>query len=334
MILRLYLAIKASATIEDQCYDVTVEIRNAFGRCITCAEALHCATSCFEKLPHPQTGHVVDAVEIVAFFYVFRKRKLRPSVKLGFIGIGAISEHVITGLIQHGGHDEIVVVSERSRHRSSRLVDRFTNVEVESDNQTIVDRVDVVFVGTLPQQTLDLLDTLVFREDQIVVSMAAIVSVEQIAEKVIPASRIHRIIPMPPNEMGVGPIPIYPPSSQLTELLSRIGTVIPVEDQQQFSTFSASSALMATFFELVATNARWIQSRGVEPEVACKYSTALFHSLATQSKDLGAAQLESLSTDCLTVGGLNEQVLNATKHEGWFSELEVELDKILKRISD
>ncbi|MGZ0173492.1 MAG: NAD(P)-binding domain-containing protein [Planctomycetales bacterium] len=255
-------------------------------------------------------------------------------MKLGFIGIGAISEHVITGLIHHSGFDEIVVVSERSRHRSARLADRFPNVEVEPNSQTLVDRVDVVFMGTLPQQTLELLDTLSFRHDQVIVSMAAIISVEQIAEKVKPASRIHRIIPMPPNELGVGPIPVYPPSSDLTALLSRIGTIIPVEDQQQFSTFSASSALMATFFELVATNARWIESKGVASEAASKYSTAMFHSLATQSKDLKAEELQSLSTDCLTAGGLNEQVLKATKSEGWFNELEVELDKILKRISD
>ncbi len=255
-------------------------------------------------------------------------------MKPGFIGLGAISEHVITGLIQHGGFDDVVVVSERSRHRSARLAQRFPNVQVEQNNQAIVDRADIVFVATLPQQTLEMLDILSFREDQIIVSMAAIVSVEHIAEKVKPASRIHRIIPMPPNEMGVGPIPIYPPSPELMPLLTRIGTIIPVKDQQQFSTFSASSALMATFFELVATNARWIQSKGVAPEDACKYSTALFHSLATQSKELKAAQLESLSADCLTVGGLNEQVLNATQREGWFNELEVELDKVLKRISD
>ena len=254
-------------------------------------------------------------------------------MKLGFIGIGAISEHVITGLIQHGGFNEIVVVSERSSHRSTRLADRFSNVRVESDNQALVDQVDVVFVGTLPQQTLELLDTLSFRENQVIVSMAAIVSVEQIAEKVKPASRIHRLIPMPPNELGVGPIPIYPSCPDLTPLLSRIGTVIPVEDQQQFSTFSASSALMATLFELVATNARWLESKGVAAEAASQYSTALFHSLATQARGLGAEDLRTLSTDCLTAGGLNEQVLNATRDEGWYEELEAELDKILARIS-
>ena len=147
-------------------------------------------------------------------------------MRLGFIGTGAISEHVIIGLIQHGGFEEPILVSERSRHRSERLASRFSNVTAESDNQTIVDQSDVVFLGTLPQQTLSVLDSLAFRPEQTIVSMPAMISVEQVAEKVKPASRIHRIIPMPPNEMGVGPIPVYPPSPELTALLSPLGTVL------------------------------------------------------------------------------------------------------------
>jgi pyrroline-5-carboxylate reductase len=255
-------------------------------------------------------------------------------MKLGFIGTGAITEHVITGLILHGGFEGPIVVSERSRERSSRLAARHSNVRVEIDNQAIVDQVDTVFVATLPQQTLELLNSLTFRDDQTIVSLAAMISVEQLSEKVKPASQIHRIIPMPPNEIGLGPIPIYPPSSELEALLSRIGTVIPVEDQQHFSTFSASSAVMATFFELIATNARWIQSTGVAAEAATRYSTAVFHSLATQVRELDPKELQQVSTECLTAGGLNAQLLKATRSAGWFDELNAELDRILKRVSD
>jgi len=255
-------------------------------------------------------------------------------MKPGFIGTGAITEHVITGLILHGGFEGPIIVSERSRERSSRLAARHSNVRVEIDNQAIVDQVDTVFVATLPQQTLELLNSLTFRDDQTIVSLAAMISVEQLSEKVKPASQIHRIIPMPPNEIGLGPIPIYPPSSELEALLSRIGTVIPVEDQQHFSTFSASSAVMATFFELIATNARWIQSTGVAAEAATRYSTAIFHSLATQVRELDPKELQQVSTECLTAGGLNEQLLKATRSAGWFDELNAELDRILKRVSD
>lgn len=254
-------------------------------------------------------------------------------MKLGFIGTGAIAEHMITGLNVHGGYEAPIIVSERNRERSSRLAAQYSNVSIEADSQSIVDQVDTVFVATLPPQTLELMSALRFRDDQTVVSLAAMISVEQIAETVTPASQIHRIIPMPPCEIGQGPIPIYPPSPHVEALLSRIGTVIPIDDESQFSTFSASSAVMATFFELIATNARWIQSTGVSAEAATRYSTAVFHALATQVKELGAQELQRVSTECVTVGGLNEQLLNATRSEGWFDELSAELDRILKRVS-
>jgi hypothetical protein len=64
-----------------------------------------------------------------------------------------------------------------------------------------------------------------------------------------------------------------------------------------------------------------------------QYSTAVFHSLATQVRDLTPQQLQNMSGECLTAGSLNEQLLNATQHEGWFDELPAELDRILKRVA-
>ena len=253
--------------------------------------------------------------------------------KLGFIGTGAITEHVITGLIVKGGYAEEIVVSERSQERSRKLAERFSNVRVESENQAIVDQVDLVFVGVLPQQTLEVLESLTFRPDQVIVSMASIVSVGQLAKVVAPATQIHRIIPMPPNEIGVGPIPIFPSSPVVEALLSQIGTMVPVEEEQHFSTFSAGSAVMATFFELVATHAEWLQEKGVPEEAATRYSTTVFHSLATQIQDLGPEQLQKVSEECLTAGGLNEQLLLVTRKEGWYEELQAGLEQILERVS-
>jgi pyrroline-5-carboxylate reductase len=253
--------------------------------------------------------------------------------KLGFIGTGAITEHVITGLIAKGGYAEDIVVSDRSRERSAKLAERFSNIRVESENQAIVNQVDMVFVGVLPQQTLEVLESLTFRPDQVIVSMAAIVSVQELAEAVKPATQIHRIIPMPPNEIGVGPIPIFPSSPEVEALLSKIGTIVPVGEEQHFSTFSAGSAVMATFFELVATHSKWLQEKGVPAKAATRYSTSLFQALATQITGLSPEGLQELSEECLTVGGLNEQLLMATRQEGWYEELQAGLGKILERVS-
>lgn len=253
-------------------------------------------------------------------------------MKIGFLGTGAIAEAMIIGLVK-SGWTEAILVSARNKVRSNELAIRFANIRIMVENQSIVSEADVLFLSMLPNQAHDVLQSLIFQEIQVVVSLVAGISIEQLQTIVKPAKKIHRIIPMPPIEIGVGPIPVFPPSPILESLLGRIGTVIPVEDEDHFSTFSASSALMATFFELVATNARWIESQGVSRQQGAMYSASLFHALALLAQDLDPQELQSISQECLTAGGLNEQVLNSTTADGWFRLIEHQLDQILERIT-
>lgn len=254
-------------------------------------------------------------------------------MKIGFIGTGAIAEAVIVGLVKLSGWEETVLVSARNNERSARLATRFPNVQVVHQNQSIATQADVLFLSMLPKQASEVVESIEFREDQRVVSLVAGISVEQLRAMTKGATNIHRVIPMPPNEIGFGPIPVFPPSPELESLLGRIGTVIPVEDENHFSTFSASSALMAVFFELVATNARWIESQGVSPRHGAMYSTSLFQALAMFTRNLDPSQLQQISQECLTVGGLNEQILNSAKSEGWFRLMESQLDLVMQRIT-
>lgn len=62
----------------------------------------------------------------------------------------------------------------------------------ETNSKAIVDQVDTVFVATLPEQTRELLDSLTFRDDQTIVSLAAMIPVEQLAETVANPSHYSR----------------------------------------------------------------------------------------------------------------------------------------------
>ncbi len=252
-------------------------------------------------------------------------------MNIGFIGTGAISEAVVVGLIQHGGWSDRILISERGRDRSRELSERFANVHVSPDNQEIVDQVEIVFVAVLPQQVDAVLEQLTI-QNKTIVSLAAGISIEEIRNSVGDSNAIHRLIPMPPNEFGVGPIPVFPASKALNTLLSRIGTVIEVGDENHFSTFSASSALMATLFEMTATNARWIQAQGVSAEISSQYATSLFYALAKMADRLDPQSLQTISEECLTAGGLNEQVLMAHREAGWFRFMASELDKVMSRV--
>jgi pyrroline-5-carboxylate reductase len=93
-------------------------------------------------------------------------------VSLGFLGTGAITEAVITGL---GAAPDApgIVVSPRSATRSSALAARFANVAIAPDNQTVLDRADTVVLALRPQDIVAGLDGLRFRREQTIISFVA-----------------------------------------------------------------------------------------------------------------------------------------------------------------
>ena len=255
-------------------------------------------------------------------------------MRLGFIGTGAIAEAMIDGLCGVGGFDGEIMVSRRSAARSARLADRHSSVQVIDDNQALVDGCDWVVIAVLPDQAVDVTSGLTFRPDHKIISVAAGLDRAALAPAVAPATAIHRAIPMPPIERGLGPIPVYPPDAEIEALFATVGTPVPVTDERQFQAFFAASGLMAAFFETVASTATWLEGEDVPAREAALYASAMFHALAALAADTDAAALQKLASECLTEGGLNDQVLRELREAGWFDALKGRLDRLMTRLDD
>lgn len=251
---------------------------------------------------------------------------------LGFIGTGGITEAIINGLFNHAGHETSILVSRRNRARSQRLAETFHLVEVVDENQDIVDRSDWVVISVLPGQTLELLSTLRFRDDHVVISLPAGITLTTLAANIQPATRVCRAIPMPPVEFGLGPTPVCPPDSDVEALFNGIGAAVAVEDESQFSALAASTAVMATFFTWIASNARWLEDQNVPAKEAAFYTTSVFQALAAMASRMKPEELQHLSEDCLTPGGLNEQVLTAASDAGVIDTIQAEIGRVMERL--
>ncbi len=252
---------------------------------------------------------------------------------IGFLGTGAIAEVMIEGLVTVGAFDGDILVSRRSQDRSLELSERHASVRVAATNQAVVDDSDIVVVSVLPDQAFDVLTALDWRSAPTILSVIAGLEVERVRTLVGRADAdVVRLIPMPPNRNGLGPLPMFPPHERIAQLFADVGTVIPVTDETTFATFVGSSALMGLFFELLATNAAWMEDNGVASEHAAAYSTALFHSLASETLGRPAQELAQAADVCLTPGGLNEQVLFSARKQGLFDLVKDELDAILERV--
>jgi len=251
--------------------------------------------------------------------------------KLGFIGVGAIAEAVIKGLMR-SGYNEQVCISIRNLHRSEDLANQFPNVVVESDNQAIVDQCDWVFIAVLPDQARSLLTSLNFRDDQKLISLVAGIDIAELKLICQPLTQVHRLIPLPPIEFGAGPLPLCPPCPALTSLFEGCSVVIPLENEDSFSVFSAASGLMAAHHQWVGNIAIWMQAQGVRADDAAKYATQMVRALTEIEIRTPAEALPKLADECTTVGGLNEQAIRELRELNWFQQSSERLSRLLSRL--
>ncbi len=253
-------------------------------------------------------------------------------MKLGFVGTGAITEAVVTGLMKSRSDISSVVVSPRSAHIAARLTQMFPIVRVGVDNQDVVDSADVVFLAIRPQIAEEVVRELRFREHQHVVSFVATVQIETLGSWIDVPLTITQAIPLPFVAELRGATAIYPPNDQLAELFSSLGTAVQANDVRQYNLFGAASSLMATYFGLLETCARWLEAEGMSYDQASLFLKQLFGGLSHETDASKEQSFEAMASGFSTKGGLNEQVFKEFTENGGTKALTLALESVLKRI--
>lgn len=179
---------------------------------------------------------------------------------LGFIGTGSIASSVVTAIAQDGHQ---ITLSKRSAAHSARLAAQFASVSV-AENQAVVDRSDVVFVGLLAAQAPEILTALTFRPGQRVISFIAELSLDAIAAMVAPAEAVAIMIPFPAIAQGGSPILTLGDASLVRALFSPANTVFALQTAAEMQAYLCAQAVVSPALLLVATAADWIAAQGVD----------------------------------------------------------------------
>jgi len=253
-------------------------------------------------------------------------------MKVGFIGVGTITEAVVTGLCEAEIPGLSIVLSPRSVDRSRRLSGRYAAIEVAADNQQVLDRSELVFLAVRPQDAAAVLGALDFRRDLKVASFIATLSSAEMQRQVRPAAFIGRVAPVPPVARRTGPIAMCPPNRRLADLFDPIATVIPVSDEEQLDAFFSVSALMAPYFELLESVSAWLRARGVDPADADRYTGSLFRGIAEKSTQPKGEGFAELVEEHATRAGINEQLRRELLATGFYDRIQSGLDLIQARM--
>jgi pyrroline-5-carboxylate reductase len=247
---------------------------------------------------------------------------------LGFIGTGAITEAVVTGLCTAPAPPAILL-SPRNATRAEGLRRRFANVSIGRDNQAVLDGSETVVLAVRPQDAAAL-DGLRFRSEQTVVSFIALLPMAALLPISAPATRICRAIPLPSTALRVGPMALWPALPEAVALLERVASIVAVTEERLLEPFWAATALMAPFFEQLHQVAGWLGDHGVAPDQAAAYATSLHTAWAAIAA--GREDLARLRDESQTRGGLNEQALLQLTAAGHARALREALDAVLLRL--
>ncbi|GAU85706.1 pyrroline-5-carboxylate reductase [Bosea sp. BIWAKO-01] len=254
-------------------------------------------------------------------------------MKLGFIGTGALTAAIVTGLRSAADRSVSVVLSPRNEEIAASLASRYQDVRVASDNQAVLDDCDTVMLAVRPQIAHEVVPDLRFRPDHHVVSLIATLPLETIATLTAPAGHVTKALPMPMIAHRQGATIIYPPDPAVAALFGALGQVIEVEDPGKFDALSVVTATYASYFKYLDTIHGWLKDRGVESAQARDYIACLFKALASAPEAAPGADFMHLAEEYATRGGINEQVLRALTDRRVFEVFSDSLDDVHRRIA-
>lgn len=227
------------------------------------------------------------------------------NTRFGFWGGGAIAEVFARRLLGSGvASADRVVAYDIDR----AVLDRLTTalgIAAAGSNREVASLADVVFVAVPPLAALPVLDMVrpALRDGQIVVSLAAGVTTEQMEQAVGRPLPIARVIPNLPSWIGEGMNPycfgrhVTPPARARVEALLRLfGHAVEVSEEQM-TIATALTAVGPTYvFPMIEVLADAAAAHGLPREVALRAVCQLVAgtALLAASADRSIHQLGSM----------------------------------------
>ena len=250
----------------------------------------------------------------------------------GVIGVGSLASAIVTGLCDDVLDPPSVLLSPRNATTSRKLAARLPTVSVAADNQAVVDDAAMVII-CLRRADAGLLEQLVFRPDQVVVSATAGLPLDRLTELVAPATQVARAVPMPAVATRSSETPLYPPLPAVVALFDRLGGALPIDDGDQFEAIFTALGTVAPFFEYLGVLAGFLVDHGLPAATAQELIAQSFEGVLANLADQEEFDFAELVKEHAPPGGGNAQLTALMREAGVFEEMRRALDTVHQRLT-
>lgn len=240
--------------------------------------------------------------------------------------MGNMGQALLNGFVTSGTvAPEAIYISNRSPGKVEKMVKKHGCHGLAHAN-AVIEECDIVILATKPQDLIELLESAqtTFREDQIVVSLAAGIKIGKL-RKTISDAKIVRVMTNTPIFVSRGVIgfamakPDIIIEKIVKKLFTPLGHVVSLEEGDPFAAFTVGSASGTGFIlEMMGYWREWIQENGIDPEEASRIVIETFLGTAMLAAEESEQSFESLTQKVTSKKGVTAAGLQS------FRELELE----------
>jgi len=183
--------------------------------------------------------------------------------KIGFIGFGNLAQSILKSLLNSNTViPNQISFTNRSESKSAKIVTDF-GINYIPGNDELIDEVDIVIIAVKPQDFMEAVEPFVsnFREDQIVISLAAGVSFDTLKSIITTSTRLVRVMTNTAASVSAGAVGFYHPrdddalDATIDLLFESIGEVYELKDEEEFAAFTVGVCSGIGFvFEIIGLN--------------------------------------------------------------------------------
>lgn len=227
---------------------------------------------------------------------------------IGFIGAGNMCQALVEGWIEKKLVEaNCVYVSNRTPGKLKKLVDAF-GVHQCGTNEEVVDAANVVVLAVKPQDLVAAIEPIstAFRDDQIVISLAAGVPLPRLKKLIPTCKHMVRVMANTPARIMKGAFAYCTPGNDLIvdrfmeRMFQPLGLTTRLDEGEPFEAFTvATSSGIGFIFELMIYWQEWLEERGIDSALAQHMTVQTFSGaseLALQSLPQSLVELQAKVT--------------------------------------
>ena len=252
----------------------------------------------------------------------------KPS--LGILGTGHLASYTVAGL-RNADDQRSIFLSPRNAFIAKELAEKY-NCKIAKNNQTVIDDAQIILLAVRPHEIDNLLCSLNFKSDQLIISAMAGITIEQLnAYPNLNGNTIVRTLPSVSAEVNSGPVPLFPDNGLAHDLLENLGMIIVLDNESSFDIATVHACTHGWVYFWLDEMVKWTVDQGIDPQQA----QTMIKQTVQGAIDFSNNQQDSLdeignsiaTPGTYTLAGL-ENLQSSHALENWKSSMQLVFDKL------